>query len=261
MALDVKVGGTMIASGLIRLLIIYSVLMVGSVAYAQETMTVVFTSWFPYTYSENNEAKGYEIDILKAVFKRMHVSAKYIELPWKRCLMSLKYGEADVLSSLLKTPEREKYTIFSNERISCSRVVLFSKKGESIDFDGSFESIKGKRIGYTLGFDYGVEFAKAYFLEKDSGLTVQNIIKKVVEGHNDLGIENEIVIKNSAKKLGVLDQIEILTPAAFTKDLFIGFSKKTVSPEFAAEFSDELHHFYESSDYQEILSRYGLICP
>jgi len=235
--------------------------MVGSNAYAQKTLTVVFTSWFPYTYTENDEAKGYEIDILKAVFKRMHVDAKYIELPWKRCLLELEYGEADALSSMLKNPERERYTIFSSMRISCSRVVLFTKKGASIDFDGSFESIKDKRIGYTLGFDYGEDFAQALFLKKDSGLTVQNIIKKVIEGYNDIGIENETVIKTAAKKLGVFDQIKILTPVVFTKDLFIGFSKRTVSPDFSAEFANELQSFYESSDYQKILNRYGLTCP
>lgn len=227
----------------------------------QKTVTVVYTSWFPYTYTENGEAKGYEIDILKAVFKRMHVDAKYVERPWKRCLMALEYGEADVLSSMLKNPDRAKYTIFSDTRISCSRVVLFTKKGASIDFDGSFESIKGKTIGYTLGFDYGAEFAQASFLKKDSGVTVENIVKKVIEGRNDIGIENEAVIKASAKKLGVLDQIKIITPAVFTKDLFIGFSKETVSPYFSAEFSAELQRFYRSSDYQKILNRYESGCP
>ena len=247
--------------GLLKLLVVCCVFMIGQDAFAQKSMTVVFTPWFPYTYTENGEAKGYEIEILKAVFPRMHVDAEYVELPWKRCLMRLENGEADALSSMLRTPEREAYALLPDTQISCSRVVLFTRKDARIDFDGSYESLKDKKLGFVLGFDYGEEFDQARFLQKDLGISIQYIIKKVVEGHNDVGIENELVIKASAKKLGVSDQIKILSPAVFTKSLFIGFSKKTTPPDFVAAFSAELKEFQNSPEYREITDRYGIVCP
>lgn len=204
---------------------------------------------------------GYEIEVLQGVFDQMGIQADYSELPWKRCLMKLEYGEADVLVSMLHTPQREKYTWFPETRISCSKIVFFTRKGVATGYDGSLASLKREKIGFVLGFDYGEEFAKAKSLNKDVGLNAISIIKKVINGHNDVGLENEYVVRSRAKELGVLNQLTVLEPAYLTKELFVGFSKKTMSQEFVVHFSDELKKFKKSSDYQIISNKYDLFFP
>ena len=243
------------------LLLILITLSNASPAQALETLRVVYTPWFPYTYSENGEAKGYEIDILRAVFERMDVDAEFIELPWKRCLEHVRYGDADALSSMLKTPERAKYAWFPETNISFSRVVLFTSKDSPVEFNGSFESLAGLRVGYWLGFNYGEEFERADYLVKDRGLDIKDIVNKVINGHDDLGIANEAVLRASARQLGVLDRIRTLDPPVFTKPLFVVFSKKTVPPDFVDAFSAALADFMLTDQYRAISEAYALPSP
>ncbi len=73
---------------------------------------VVYTQWEPYTYQENDKDSGFEIETVRAVIGKMGLGSKFEQLPWKRCLLAMENGQADVLVSALKTPEREKFLYY-----------------------------------------------------------------------------------------------------------------------------------------------------
>ncbi|MEW6262543.1 MAG: transporter substrate-binding domain-containing protein [Thermodesulfobacteriota bacterium] len=219
---------------------------------------VVYTEWFPYTFQEKAKASGFEIETFKAVMKKMNLEAEFTAYPWKRCLSSLEKGEADVLISLLKTPERERYTYFPHEYISISRTVFFTTVDRNIKFTGSYEELKGYSVGVIMGFSYGETFDKASYLKKDEAENASMLIGKLLKGRNDLAAENQAVINASALKMGVKNKIIFLEPPIHTQKLYVGFSKAKGLNILCDAFSKSLGEFKKSESYKAILEKYGV---
>ncbi|MEW5774627.1 MAG: transporter substrate-binding domain-containing protein [Thermodesulfobacteriota bacterium] len=221
-------------------------------------LTVVYTEWFPYTFTENGAARGFEIDILREVLQGMGRKAEFVGFPWKRCLASLAEGQADALVSLLLTPERAEYTLYPEEHISTSRTVLFTAADKAVPFAGDLAHLQGLKIGVILGFSYGEAFDNAEFLDKEPAVDVNILINRVVSGRNDLAAENQAVAMASAARLGVRDKLRFLEPPIHTQKLYVGFSKARGHERLAAEFSRALAAFKASPRYREILRAYGV---
>ncbi|MBF0301553.1 MAG: amino acid ABC transporter substrate-binding protein [Desulfamplus sp.] len=231
----------------------------GGTLYSQTNrIQVVYTDWYPYTYMDNEEPLGFEIEIVNAVMKKMNITPEFLKYPWRRCLLNLEEGTADALVSLLKTPEREKYIFFSNSYISLSKTVLFTKTEKNIQFKGNYQALKGYSIGVIAGFTYGDAFDKADYLTKDYAQTPQMLIEKLINDRHDLAAENQVVISGYAAKMGLRDKIRFLEPPIHTQKLYVGFSKAKGLKKLSDEFSKALDKFKLSEEYVVILKKYGV---
>ncbi|WDP91690.1 MAG: transporter substrate-binding domain-containing protein [Desulfobacter sp.] len=220
---------------------------------------VVYTQWFPYTYQKNQLPSGFEMDIFNSVLKKMNLKAEFKMYPWKRCLAQLKKGGADVLISMLKTPQRERFTYYPDENISISRTMLFKKYGKPILFNGSYKRLEGYRIGVIMGFSYGKTFDQADYLQKDGAVDTKMLITKLLKGRNDLAAENQAVVIATANQMGMRDRIEFLTPPIHTQKLYVGFSKAHRRLEgLCRNFSILLREFKKSEAHRAILEKYGI---
>lgn len=221
-------------------------------------LTVVYTDWFPYTYRENGQARGFELEIFKTVIAQMGITADYTRYPWKRCLAAIKNGSADVLISLLKTSERETFTYYPQEPISISKTVFFTRADSAIRYSGSLQDLENYRIGFILGFSYGEAFDRADYLKKDSALTHRVLIKKLLVGRNDLVAENQTVIERYAKQMGVRERIRVLKPPIHHQKLYAGFSRAGGWQQLCDDFSKALAAFKQSEMYKGMLRAEGV---
>jgi len=224
----------------------------------EKKLTAVFPTWEPYGYVENDKATGFEIEIFQSVANKMGFRVEFLHQPWKRCLYSMKQNRADVVISALKTKERESFLIYPEEPISISQTAFFTTINKSINFNGSYDTLKNYTIGVTNGFSYGPDFDSCTFLIKDGSTESSAVIKKVLLGRNELGIGNIAVIRTIAKKLNALDKIKFLTPLVHSQNLFAAFSKRKRNEELAKEFSKTLSEFRLSQGYTDILEKYGI---
>lgn len=225
----------------------------------EETITAVYADWYPYTFEENGEVKGFEIEILCTLMGEMHISVDFQNRPWIRCLKMMQEGKADAVVSLLKTPERETFVYFPQESISTSKSCLFTKAADtSVDFNGSLESLKPYTIGVIAGFSFGSEFDHAHYLQKDEFRNAEMLIKKVLCGRNVLGAENKAVVIAVARRLSVLNQIRFLDPPIHAQRLYVGFAKTGRVAELADRFSSSLRSFKKTETYKRILETYAL---
>ena len=150
------------------------------------TIQVAYTEWFPYTYTENGQAKGFEIETTRAVFARMGFRPEFSAYPWKRCLANLENGKSALVVSLLKTREREEYTIYPEEHISVSRTVFAARKDHVPDYAGDLAALRGMRVGVIMGFSYGPALDRSEFLEKDPAVDTASLIGKLIAGRDGL---------------------------------------------------------------------------
>jgi polar amino acid transport system substrate-binding protein len=223
-----------------------------------EKLHVVYMQWYPYTYKDGMDARGFEIETFKAVMDKMGVKVVFEQFPFKRCLKMLETGTADAAVSVLDTPERRRYIIFPQEYISISRTLFFTGKDSKIRYGGSLEELKGYNIGVIAGFSYGKGFDNARHLKKEAVVDPERLVNMVLGGRCDLGIENQAVIKGIAKELGVERSIRFLGPPVHAQKLYVGFSRAGHLEKLASDFSNALREFKKTDHYKAILRKYGI---
>ena len=221
-------------------------------------LKVVYTEWFPYTYTENGQPNGFEIEILQSVLGELGIRAEFISLPWKRCLAHLRTGQSDLLVSMLHSPERETFTIYPEENISVSRTSFFVRTNSAISFNGDIAEMEKYSVGVALGFVYGEAFDNAEFVFKAEANGSEQIIKQLLASRIDLGAENEMVVSAQANKLGVRHKIRFLSPPIHSQKLYVGFSKASDLQGLSEPFSKTLANFKKTDRYKEILLKYGV---
>ncbi len=145
-----------------RLLVVLSslwlLLSIAVAAAAKPTpLRLVSDVWPPFT---DVEGKPHEaLDLVKAALLRGGVPSKSTIMPWGDAMAALEQGKADGSAAMWKTPEREKYLLYSRPYLE-NRLLLVTRKGESIAFS-SVNQLAGKRLALTKGYGYGDAVTKA----------------------------------------------------------------------------------------------------
>lgn len=173
----------------------------------------------PYSYYENGEATGIDVDIIKEAARRSGIEVKIDLFPWKRTLMMLKTGKADGAFSLFRNNEREELFHFSNNPVHISELAAFMAK-DSIAIYKSISDLYGEQVIIVAGFSISDDFDKAvrenkikpsYVSGADGGL------KRLLNSTDGCFISNLVSVLYFAKQLKVADRIEVIPPLVNVK--------------------------------------------
>ena len=100
-------------------------------------------TYSPYSYRKNNKLTGFEVDLGKAVAKKMGLKANFVPTKWDSLIAGLGSGKFDVvMNNITQTPERAKQYNFCTPYIK-SRFALIVPADSNIK---SLKDIKGKKI-------------------------------------------------------------------------------------------------------------------
>lgn len=103
-------------------------------------------------FDREGRAEGITPDILSMIAERLEITIRVVRYPtWTDALRAAQTKRVDVLGSLSKTPEREKYLDYSRPYIRVPYVLFVNDKRSSI---GSLEGCRGKRLGVVT--NYGI---------------------------------------------------------------------------------------------------------
>lgn len=170
---------------------------------SDKTIRMVSSRWEPYEYEENGEAKGIGLELTREAFKRLGYEVKVEFVPFKRATEMIQNGEADVLTDVNRTAEREVYGIFSNEPLLTSYTCLFVNADSAIQFDGDIFKLDAYVFGINRGYTHGTDFDEAVKTKRlkveeaeDSGQNIQ----KLMDHRIDIFVENELVVLSNLKK-------------------------------------------------------------
>ena len=108
-------------------------------------------NWAPIEFiDENGEFKGISADYVKRLEKILKIKFEQVkDLSWLEIIESFKQGKIDLLTSLNKTPEREKFIRFTD---SYTHFPIGTFSGPNIDFIGDMQALHGKRVGVVKGY-------------------------------------------------------------------------------------------------------------
>lgn len=99
------------------------------------------------SFDGHNQLSGFDIDLAKALCKRMQAECTFTNLAFDSLIPALKFRKSDaVIASLDITPERSKQVTFSDPYYQNSATVVSRKS-----LYRSFSDFRGKRIGVENG--------------------------------------------------------------------------------------------------------------
>jgi len=105
----------------------------------------------PYeTLTEQGKYVGIAADYIKLIEQRLNIHFEIIEdkHSWHDVLNAAKQGELDMLSCLVKTPDRETFLNFSEPYLNSSAVIISE---QSNGYIGSLKQLAGKQVAIQKG--------------------------------------------------------------------------------------------------------------
>ncbi len=246
---------------ILYLIFLVTVLPVSLQAAGHKEMSLIISSGYPPYYFRigNAEPEGLCVEVVNEAAKLQNIKIKYIVLAWSKCLSWMKFGKADAIMPLLKTPEREAFLYYvEGNDVAIDSNAFFFTADSDIKYTGDFKELKDYLIGYIKDYSYGPEFDNADFLNKDPARTEISMINELVSKRRDIIIGSVLVIKHQAGKMGLSGRLVDLKPHLNDNPMFIGFSKKRGKKQQAEEFAKALKQFKTTDKYKEILLKYGV---
>jgi polar amino acid transport system substrate-binding protein len=203
----------------LRSLVFILMLIIVSMAYSQETITMVAGETFPpLMWNDNGIPRGVAIEVGKAILENAGYKVRVVTCPWMRCqIMAEKEGA--FLTGFSRNAERQKLFIFSDV-VMYDDLVIVTKKGKEFSLDNPKE-YKGKRIGAQVGVGFGENNQakkEGMIIETDVNDVLR--VKKIMNGRVDGGFFSlgSVGINYSAKLAGIPMSNFTILPSIVSKD-------------------------------------------
>ncbi len=176
-----------------------------------EVLKVGFFAFSGYhTIEEDGHRSGYGYEFLQRLAIHAGWSYEYVgyDKSYADALDMLRNGEIDIVTSVSKTPEREKEFLFSNQDIGVNSTIFTVKAGNSDIVEGDYSTYDGITVGMLkdnsknanfkqFAADHGFTFKPVYFVGQDelSAALQEGKVDGAVTGSLRL-LENEWLLES-----------------------------------------------------------------
>jgi len=228
-----------------------------------ETATLTFSTqdFPPFSRENNGGAAGPFADIVRLICQRMQTNCVIVVLPWRRTLAEVKLDQLDGVFPISRLPAREADYYFIGPILESS-FTIYALTGSTIKFHDAKDF-----AGYTIGV-YGPSGISATLEKMTSDLPSVKIVMEI----NHLTVLKKLsagryglkgfgfIDRDGAQYLMSEEHISNVQAVADIKtmDFYIGLSRKSISPEMAAQFAENLAALRASGELAAILKKYGL---
>ncbi len=232
-------------------------------AVAQQVLNFATLDEFsPFTWKDNGQAKGIDIDIVKEMCQRIGVKCDIRFYPWKRVLTYTEQGKSDGGFGAFKNPTREAFAYFLEYPVHYSTYSVFVKKGHEFSFK-KIEDLYGKNIGINRGFKLNKEFDEAANTNKirvkeveDMETNIKKLIRSRIAGIAGNYHETLILLK----KMRLSDQVVSLPyPIIPPKGAYLMISKAANIPnkmQLIDKMNGILKAMYDDGTVDQINAKY-----
>lgn len=106
---------------------------------------------YPQYFKENDELKGFSVDIITAIFDHIGYEIEWVLTDWNGILANLESGKVQTVANFAATEERGQKYNFTDPYYSSKTVIATGKDHHSIQ---SLDDLSGKQIANVLGSNY-----------------------------------------------------------------------------------------------------------
>lgn len=223
-----------------------------------------YEAWEPYQYTGlDQKAAGLDIEIIAAVSKDMGCQLVTSQGTWVELVAQLRDGNIDLLAGASKTPAREQFAFFSAPyRQEQFQLFVLTAKSASMPESSLSDFIgKGYKVGIISEYVYGDELSilsqdpvkKSQFVEASLGeLNIARLMDGDIEGM----LEDSFVARSMLRRKGLSDQIGPQGISLKSNDVYVMFSKSSVSESTVMKFNQSLQNIRNNGAYMLIIDKY-----
>ena len=241
----------------ISLFFLFGTLLLPAVGQCEQKATVAFSEFPPFKMMIKGKHTGIDVDILMEIAKRMDLTLAFKKGTFEDCLEMMKRGEADLITSLLRRPDREKYILYVQPSYKARSEKAFYVLEARRNLIRSYSNLKNLKIGVKGGVKYAPIFDNDKDLNKISAPDIKTNLEKLVSGEIDTFITTSSEGDYYIKTLGYSEKVA-KAPFAFiiSAPSYIGISKKSPLAERAKELGKNLKELSDKGVIQQRIDEY-----
>jgi ABC-type amino acid transport substrate-binding protein len=241
---------------------ILAILLSQAAAWSQDLPTevvLVNSPYPPYVMPEGDpKGPGIDMEIAMQALGNLGIGTTVRMVPFKRVLVMLEEGQADLTTSLSFRQERDSYLLWSRPYRTGASYAFFCRKGSAF-MPGRLEDLRGRAVGVVRGFVFPPAFADDPAIRKVEAPNIASLMNMLLEGRFDALIVNSLAGRYELLATGRIAEVEqapftLVTPD--DKGTFMGFSKARTRPELVERFNAEIERMAVDGTTRRIEGKY-----
>ncbi|MGB1237570.1 MAG: substrate-binding periplasmic protein, partial [Pseudomonadales bacterium] len=214
----------------------------------------------PMGYLEEGEAKGFGVEITRAVLDEAGIEHHFKMVPWVRAYEEAKRGNGFIFG-MFWSGERAELFEFS-EPLWTEHFILVTRAGEEFSFQ-SMQDLKGKRVALQRVNKLSAEFTAAVNAELFTSIEIRDAesrLRFLMAGRADAAIFSPGVaaLQWSANLAGVdVAAVSVLAQPVAYKAKHLGVAKSQQRPELILKINAAIKKLRENGTLEAIKKRYG----
>lgn len=234
----------------------------------QMDLVYINDPWPPWNMSgEDGTMVGIDVDVIMELSKRLNIlfAESKINLninpvlkiaPWKRCLKSLKEGQADIIASFSLTKERKGYVHYLYPYRKESKVAFYFEKGQENQLK-KYKDLYNLHVGVTSDYRYFDPFDDDKKIKTSAVTNIEQLVDMLKFKRFDTFIAYEAIADYYIKTKGYTGLFE-KSSFTYTDEghSYIAISKKSAFAKYLPEFNQVVKEMVEQGVIDKIKLKY-----
>ncbi|MEJ6007311.1 transporter substrate-binding domain-containing protein [Paucibacter sp. AS339] len=212
----------------------------------------------PFEMTLQGKPAGLHVELVEAAAKTLGMRVRWTSLPWKRALLMVETGQADAITYISRTPEREAWAVFlDGNQLSTAEIRFIARKEDAarLAFNGDLPSFLAQQsLVAVRGFQFGKpEIDRAKRIEASS---MDDLVRRLLAGHATVAAVNWNDFNTAYQGRPEFAGLTALQPAIASTRNYIAFSSARGHAALAQRFAQAMSRYRQSPDYALMMKRY-----
>ncbi|WP_165610761.1 substrate-binding periplasmic protein [Pseudodesulfovibrio hydrargyri] len=212
----------------------------------------------PWKYlDQDGEPRGMDVDFIEMLARRMGLKVEYAMYPFSRALYQLEYGEADMMSGVLRRKEREAYLHYLEPPYkNHSDKAFYLLRGRS-HLLRTYDDLHGLRVGTQIGTKYFPQFDNDAKIAKVATHSFELSLRMLVANRIDVAVNTEAAGDYEIRKFGLQGSVA-KAPYIYRErqDVYMVLSRKSPLADRLDEFNSVLADLVREGAFRRIVAKY-----
>lgn len=214
--------------------------------------------WRPFSYVASGRPTGFAVDVVRAAWTAAGVEVELVALPYARCMKEVDRGVLAGCFDTLRDAMLESRYRWHQQPLFRATIGIYGRTAPAqIGKPLTLDSLRGKRIGTTHGYDYGAAFDGDRSMLRDVAPSDISSLRKLVAGRVDYALVFDRVAGEIARAHPDLGKGFARQGVLAEQSLYLSFSRDFPEVErLIALFDHGLATVRSSGEYARIEARW-----
>ncbi len=213
----------------------------------------------PVSWISNGQLVGLAPAVTRELFRELGYNIRLnAGSNWKRCLLEVEQGNADIVVAAYRIASRERYLSYSDQHIISDNVTLFVNRQRPMPFS-RLEDLRGKTVGLLLGDSFGDDFDRFIHLNGNIEYVSrgrQNF-EKLALGRIDYMPLGQLSGRLQSRKLGFHERIMPLQQVITTEYYYLAVGRDSGLQQHLPRINSRLNQMHRDGTMRRLTEQYS----